>query len=263
MSRIAPRKGRRWAATSNPSYEPAQERRGVLATLALIGALVALGVVLLAASPERDESGSGYGSGGGDGQEIGSGDDGSGTSAPDDLSFLCEGDFGTEELNLDAEARERVQEDVEEFVLTAYGDPGADPAKYEESVKRLVVGDCFWQSLAGGNVNDMEEVARVGGKADAPSGSYDSPTFARKLVVFDIEYARRGEDYDSGVGYTKAVGTAVWVSEESNGDAKAWQESFTLAKSPAAGMDWKVVSGQAIPPYVDPEYDGYLPAGLR
>jgi len=58
-------------------------------------------------------------------------------------------------------------------------------------------------------------------------------------------------------------GTAVWVSEESNGDAKAWQESFTLAKCPGAGLDWTVVSGQAIPPYVDPEYDSYLPAGLR
>jgi hypothetical protein len=28
------------------------------------------------------------------------------------------------------------------------------------------------------------------------------------------------------------------------------------------GVDWKVVSGQAIPPYVDPEYDSYYRSGL-
>jgi hypothetical protein len=235
---------------------------------------VTLGVVLLAASPERDESGGGNGPGGGGGREIGSGDDGSGgtgsddggsgTDVPDDLSFLCSGDYGSKEVYLDSEERDQVQEEVERFVLTAYGDPGTDPAKYEESVEQVVVGDCFWESLAAGTVNDMEETARRGGKANAPSGSYDAPTFARKLAVFDIEYARRGEDYESGVGYTKVVGNAVWVSEESNGDARAWEESLTLVRSPGAGVeDWKVVSGQAIPPYVDPEYESYLPAGLR
>ena len=206
----------------------------------------------------------GTSSGGADDQEAGSGDGASGTSAPDDLSFLCDGTFGAGEANLDAEARDQVEEEAEEFVLTAYGDPGADAAKYEKSVEKLVVDECFWQSLASGNVNDMEEVARRGGKAKAPSGSYDSPTFARKLVLFDIEYAQRGKDYDSGVSYTTVDGTAVWVSEESNGDARAWQESLTLARSPDAGLeDWKVLSGQTIPPYVDPEYEGYLPAGLR
>ena len=56
----------------------------------------------------------------------------------------------------------------------------------------------------------------------------------------------------------------VWVSEESNGDARAWQESPRLARSPDAGVDdWTVLSGQTIPPYVDPEYESYLPAGLR
>jgi hypothetical protein len=101
-------------------------------------------------------------------------------------------------------------------------------------------------------------------KAEAPSGSYDSPSFARKLVLFDIEYAQRGKDYDSGVSYTTVEGTAVWVGEESNGDVRAWQESLTLARSPAAGLeDWKMLSAQNISPYVDPEYEGYLPAGLR
>jgi hypothetical protein len=239
----------------------------------LIGALVALGVVLLAASPERDESGDGNGSGGAGGQKVGSGKDGSGgtgsgdggsnTSAPDDLSFLCDGTFGAGEANLDAEARDRVEEQAREFVLTAYGDPGADAAKYERSVEKLVVDECFWQSLAAGTVNDMEEVARRGGKANAPSGSYDSPSFARTLVFFDVEYAQQVKDYESGVGFTTVDGTAVWVSEESNGDARAWQESLRLVNSPDAGVDWKVLSGQAIPPYVDPEYESYLPAGLR
>ena len=223
-----------------------------------------LGVVMGAASPDAGEPSRGGASGGADDQEAGSGDGASGTSAPEDLSFLCDGVFGGGEVNLDTEARDQVEAEAEEFVLTAYGDPGTDPPKYEKSVEKLVVDECFWQSLASGNVNDMEEVARRGGKAKAPSGSYDSPSFARKLVLFDIEYAQRAKDYDSGVSYTTVDGTAVWVSEESNGDARAWQESLTLARSPAAGLeDWKVISGQNIPPYVDPEYEGYLPAGLR
>jgi hypothetical protein len=226
---------------------------------------VALGVVLLAASPDAGESGQGVVSGGADDREAGSSGDGaSGKSIPDDLSFLCDGTFGAGEVDLDAEARDRVEEQARKFVLTAYGYPGADAAKYEKSVRHLVVEECFWQSLAGGNVSDMEEVARRGGKAKAPSGSYDSPTFARKLVLFDVEYAQQGKDYESGAGFTTVDGTAVWISEESNGDARAWQESLTFARSPAAGLeDWKVVSGQTIPPYVDPEYGGYLPAGLR
>jgi hypothetical protein len=224
---------------------------------------VVLGVVMAAASPDAGEPSRGDASGGADDQEAGSGDGASGTSAPEDLSFLCDGTFGAGEADLDAEARDRVEEQAREFVLTAYGDPSADAAKYEESVEKLVVDECFWQSLASGIVNDMEEVARRGGKAKAPSGSYDSPTFARKLVLFDVEYAQRGKDYDSGVSYTTVDGTAVWVSEESNGDARAWQESLRLVNSPDAGVDWKVLSGQAIPPYVDPEYESYLPAGLR
>jgi len=224
---------------------------------------VVLGVVMGAASPDAGEPSRGGASGGADDQEAGSGDGGSGRSAPEDLSFLCDGVFGGVEANLDTEARDQVEAEAEEFVLTAYGDPGTDPAKYEKSVEKLVVDECFWQSLASGIVNDMEEVARRGGKAKAPSGSYDSPSFARKLVLFDVEYAQRGKDYDSGVSYTTVDGTAVWVSEDSNGDARAWQESLRLVNSPDAGVDWKVLSGQAIPPYVDPEYESYLPAGLR
>ena len=218
----------RWEATSNPSYEPVEERRGVLATLALIGALVALGVVLMAASPgggEVEESGER----GDPGREAGEG--AAAPSAPDDLSFLCAGDYGTEEVILEAEARDRVQEEVERFVLTVYGDPGTDPAGYERSVEGLVVGECFWDSPAGGIVNGMEEVARAGGKANAPSDY----TFARELSHFEIDYARRGEDLDSGVGYTKVVGTAVWVSEEPDGDPRAWQEDLELGKSPPPG----------------------------
>jgi hypothetical protein len=225
--------------------------------------LVVLGVVLAAASPDAGEPSRGDVSGGADDQEAGSGDGASGTSAPEDLSFLCDGTFGAGEVNLDTEARDQVEAEAEEFVITGYGDPGTDPAKYEKSVEKLVVDECFWQSLASGIVNDMEEVARRGGKANAPSGSYDSPTFARKLVLFDIEYAQRGKDYESGAGFTTVEGTAVWIGEESNGDTRAWQESLRLAKCPDVGLDWKVISGQNIPPYVDPEYEGYLPAGLR
>ncbi len=238
---------------SNPSYEPAEERRGVLATLALIGALVALGVALMAVSPDGVSGGGESGGGAGPGSNSG---DGAATSSPDDLSFLCGGDYGTEEIDLDAEARDRVQEEVERFVLTVYGDPGADASAYERSVEGLVVRECFWDSPAGGIVNGMEEVARAGGKANAPSDY----TFARELAHFEIDYARRGEDLDTGTAYTKVVGTAVWVSEEPDGDPRAWQEDLELGKSPATRGDWKIVSGQTIPPQVNSEYESYLPA---
>jgi hypothetical protein len=216
--------------------------------------LAVLGVTLLAVSP-------------GAGNEVGEadGDGGAGGSAgttPDDLSFLCEGVSAGDYINLEAEARDPVERAVEEFVLAAYGDPGADPAKYEKAVEGLVVGDCFWGSPASGYVNDMEEVARGGGRANAPSGSYDSPSFARELSHFEIDYAQRVEDYESGADFTKVVGTAVWVSEESNGDPRAWQQSITAVKNDAGGGDWKILSGQTIPPYIDPEYEHYLPPGM-
>lgn len=247
---------RRWAATSNPSYEPAEERQGVLATLALIGALVALGVVLMAVSPDGASGGGESGGRAGPGSESSRG---ASTSSPDDLSFLCAGDYGSEGIDLDAETRDRAQEEVERFVLSVYGDPGADASAYERSVGDLVVRECFWDSPAGGVVNGMEEIARAGGKANAPADY----TFARELAHFEIDYARQGEDLDSGTGYTKVVGTAVWVSEGPDGDSRAWQEDLELGKSPATGGGWKVISGQTIPPQVDPEYESYLPAGLR
>jgi hypothetical protein len=224
----------------------------------LIGTLAALGVVLLAASPDAGDPESGSGSGA-DGRENGSTDDGPGVSAPEDLSFLCEGDYGSRDLQLDAGTRDRAQEEVERFVLTAYGNPGADAPSYEHSVRDLVVRECFWDSPAGSVVNDMEEIARAGGKANAPSDY----TFARELVRFEVDYARQGEDLDTGTPYTRAVGTAVWVSEEPDDDPRAWQEDLELGKSPATGGDWKVISGQTIPPQVDPEYESYLPSGLR
>ena len=190
--------------------------------------------------------------------DRGGGSDRSATSSPDDLSFLCAGDYGSEGLDLDAETRDHAQEAVERFVLAAYGDPGADAAAYERSVEELVVRECFWDSPAGGVVNGMEEVARAGGKANAPSDY----TFARELSHFQIDYARRGNDLDTGTPYTRVVGTAVWVSEEPDGTPRAWQEDLELVRSPAAGGAWKIVSGQTIPPQVDPEYENYLPAGV-
>jgi hypothetical protein len=255
---------------------PNRERVGfALAVLIALVALIGAVVEVRAGAGQSVPSAAGGGAAGpkatgeeGGAPESGAAEETTATptaaDAPANLTFLCDGTFGAGEVNLDAEARDQVEERAREFVLTAYGDPGADAAKYEKSVEELVVDECFWQSLASGNVSDMEEVARRGGKAKAPSGAYDSPSFARKLVLFDIEYAERGKDYESGAGFTTVDGTAVWVGEESNGDARAWQESLTLAKSPDAGLeDWRVVSGQAIPPYVEPEYDGYLPVELR
>jgi hypothetical protein len=215
-----------------------------------------LGVVMIALSPggasESGESGGGAGPGSG----LGQGADG---AASDDLSFLCAGDYGSEGINLGAGTRDRAQEQVERFVLTAYGDPGADASAYERSVEELVVRECFWDSPAGGVVNGMEEVARAGGKPNAPSDY----TFARELAHFEIDYARQGEDLDTGTPYTRVVGTAVWVSEKPDGTPRAWQENLELGNSPATDGDWRIVSGQTIPPQVDPEYENYLPSGLR
>jgi hypothetical protein len=205
------------------------------------------------ASGGGESGGSGWGAGPGSGSGQGAGG-----TAPDDLSFLCAGDYGSEGINLDAGTRDRAQEQVERFVLTAYGNPGADASAYERAVGELVVRECFWGSPAGGVVNDMEEVARAGGRANAPSDY----TFARELAHFEIDYARRGQDLDTGTPYTRVVGTAVWVSEEPDGTPRAWQEDLELCNSPATGGEWKIVSGQTIPPQVDPEYDNYLPPGV-
>lgn len=220
-----------------------------------------LGVALTAASPSGSSGGGGE-SGEGAGMADGPGGGGDPPTAPDDLSFLCERDYAEEEINLDADARERVQSRVERFVLTTYGDPGTDPDAYERSVEGLVLGECYWGSPASGYVNGMGEVARSGGKANSPSGVSGAPTFAREFSHFEIDHAVQGEDYESGVGYTKAVGTAVWVSEESNGDARGWQQDVTLGKSGATGGDWKVLSGQTIPPTVEPVYRHHLPSGI-
>ena len=214
---------------------------------------------MMALSPSGVSGGGESGGSGGEGAPgSGSGQAADG-DASDDLSFLCAGDYGSEGINLDAGTRDRAQEQVERFVLTAYGDPGSDASAYERSVEELVVRECFWDSPAGGVVNSMEEVARAGGKANAPSDY----TFARELAHFDIDYARQGEDLDTGTPYTRVVGTAVWVSEEPYGTPRAWQENLEVGKSPATGGDWEVISGQTIPPQVDPEYENYLPAGLR
>lgn len=227
----------------------------------MIAALTVLGVALL-----------GVGSGdGGETGEVEPNPDGSAPAneitfgksgdpaAPGDMSFLCDGFSLGEYVNLEAGDRDEVEEKVEEFVLTAYGDPGTDPATYEKAVGEIVVEECFWKSLAAGYVNNMEEVARNGGKANAPSGAYDSsPTFAREMAHFEVEYANKVGGQDGGAGFTTAVGTAVWVSEESNGEPRAWQQSIKAARSDAGG-EWEILSGQTIPPYIDTEYRHRLP----
>ncbi len=223
---------RRWAATSNRTYDPADDRRGVLATLALIGALVVLSGLMFAASPggsSRDTS-----QWGSAGDETGA--PSSETPAgPQDLSFLCE-TSGYPPVDLSVGQKDRLQQATERFVLGAYGDPGSDPEAYERRLRKLVVPECFWQSQAGGYAEGIEEVARAG-EAAPPS----SEVFAKELATFDYQGASRVTDPESGAEYVKAEVIAVWVSRKADGELVGKQQSLRFAKEAGSGGAWEVI----------------------
>lgn len=225
---------RRWAATSNLTYEPAENRRGVYATLAMIGALAVLSALMFAAAPGDTGGQAPRQDSGGGGADPGSPER---AAPPEDPSFPCEA-IGYSDVRLSAEEKDRLQEATERFVLTAYGDPGSDPAAYERDLEGLVVPECFWRSQAGGYAEGVEEVARAG-EAAPPS----SRVFAQDLAVFDFQRANRVTDYESGAEYVEAEVEAVWVSREAEGELVGKQELLRFARQAGGGEDWKVTGG--------------------
>lgn len=280
-------------ATLNRSYSPSENRWARNVTLVMIAALGLLGFGLVGATTqgtgESAEQGVAPSSSNEDGataddSEIYSSDDASDfvttentediegsayeperTTPPEDLSFLCDNFAPTEDTSVPAEQREELEKAAERYVLTAYGDPGADPAAYESSVEELTAGECFSGSLAAGYVENAEGMAQQGGRQVAPVNTLDDTTFSREFVLFDPSSAEIVEDEESGASYTKVTGEAVWVSEESDGSEPVGkQQTLTLAKSESGEGEWKVSSGESIPPpsYMDSEYQSQLPPGV-
>ena len=254
--------------------------------MALIAALTLLGVVLLAAAPNAEQATSSEGgpaptSEGQEGPVGTSTDDASDfvtqpssggptaeVAAPEDLSFVCDTWSQGESADVPAEERDAMEAAAKEFVLTAYGDPGSDPASYEKRVEGLVVDECFFGSPAADYVENGEGMAAEGGRSVAPVDTLDDTTFAGRFVLFDPTHASSVEDDETAARFTRVEGEAVWVSEESDGSGDVGkQQTLTLVKQeggdPSAG--WKVSGGQIIPPptYMDPEYRSELPPGVE
>lgn len=273
----------------NRSYSASENRWGRNVTLAMIVVLGLLGFGLVGATSGQsgsesaqqagDESGSASGN-----SETYSSDEASDfvttqstentqeaatqspeAAVPDDLSFLCSVSTTPASTDIPAEEREAMERAVERYVLTAYGDPGTDPAEYERSVEELAVEDCLRQSPAWDYVENGEGMAQQGGRQVAPVDTLDDTTFSREIVLFDPSYAESVEDEDSGASYIEVTGEAVWVSEESDGSgAVGKQQTLTLAKPEAGEGEWKVSYGQTIPPasYMDSDYQSELPPGV-
>lgn len=275
----------------NRSYSASENRWGRNVTLAMIVVLGLLGFGLVGAtsgqsgseSAQQDGDPAGGESGSASGNpETYSSDEASDfvttqstedtqsaqtpeTTAPDDLSFLCSVSTTPMSTDIPAEEREAMERAVERYVLTAYGDPGTDPAEYESSVEDLAVEDCLRQSPAWDYVENGEGMAQQGGRQVAPVDALDDTTFSRELVLYDPSYAELVEDEDSGASYIEVTGEAVWVSEESDGSGVVGkQQTLTLAKPESGEGEWKVSYGQSIPPasYMDSEYQSELPPGV-
>jgi hypothetical protein len=238
----------------NRTYEPAEHRHGIYATLALVAALVALSALMLAVLPGGSgPSISGLASqrAGGEG---GSQEEGS-APAPADLSFLCDPFADYEETSVPAAEKEAAEAVAAGFVRSAYGYTGTDVGAYEEGIDGRVVGDCFWESDAGEEIDVSEEIVRRGGEANAPSDRYYFEGF--------VGYYVGGEERvhsESGAEYLRVYGHAVWVSREARADAgkaarlAGFQQGLTLAKR-VDEREWKVAYGESVSAYPSSDYE--------
>ncbi len=236
------------------TYEPAEGRRGVYATLALMAGLVVLSLVALSALP--GPSGgmlgepAGRDAGGGEGPAGEPSEVASEDPAPESLSFFCSDNTVRywDSVRLAVEEKDRAQAAVERFILAAYGDPGADAWAYEARVEPLVLG-CFWESFAGGYAEEVEEFARAGGREGAGRSSVTAPSvgYALDLVLFEVTSAQQ-KVYEGGVGYLTMQGNAVWVVEEQDGELGGREQRLELVRKAGDDEGWKVMSGAPMPP---------------
>jgi hypothetical protein len=238
----------------NRTYEPGEHKQGIYATLALVAALVVLSVLMLAVLP----GGSDAPIPGPASQRAGGGEGGSQEGiapAPADLTFLCDpfADYG--ETSVPTAEKEAAEAVAEEFVRSAYGYTGTDAGAYEEGIDGRVVGDCFWESDAGEEVDASEEIVRQGGEANAPSDRYYFEGF--------VGYYVGGEQRvysESGAEYLRVYGHAVWVSRKARADAgkaadlAGFQQGLTLTKR-VGEEGWKVAYGESVSAYPSSDYE--------
>lgn len=248
---------------SSPRYDPG-ERQFVFATLGLIAALVVLGFVLIGVS-EAGQGTPAESSGGPDPEAPAAGQepqDSEGAeqnttaAVPEDLTFLC--DVGLElpePTEIPADGEDAARAVAEEFARAAYGYTGDDAQGYESTLEERVVEECFWQSVAGEDVESMEEMVRAGGEQNAAG---DQLVLA-DYVDFYIEEEKQISH--SGKEYPMLTGVAVWVSRSaradvvSEDDLTGVQQRLTLARlAGSGGPQWKVVEGE-VPGALTSEYE--------
>ncbi len=152
----------------------------------------------------------------------------------------------------------KILKEAEELVLTAYGDPGTDPAAYERSVKDLILQDCTWGSGLGADIDTFTEIARDGGISSAPSG-HDSPAFAREVLYSEVRDLHEGVHSDTGTPYKKANVLIIYLARYSDGTVCGEQVEPSLVK--VEDGSWRAYSNQSTPPLVEPEYRRFIPSG--
>jgi hypothetical protein len=237
----------------NRTYEPAEHRRGIYATLALIAGLVMLSALMLTVFP----GGSGPSISGLASQRAG-GQGGSQEGivpAPTDLSFLCDPFTDYEGTRVPAAQKQAAEAVAAGFVRSAYGYTGTDAGAYEEGIDGRVLEDCFWESDAGEEVDASEEIVRQGGEANAPSDRYYFEGFVGHYVGGEERVYSESEDE-----YLRVYGQAVWVSRKARIDADkasalaGFQQGLTLTKR-VGEKGWKVAYGESVSAYPSSDYE--------
>jgi hypothetical protein len=154
-----------------------------------------------------------------------------------------------------------------EFALSAYGDPGDDPAAYRESLEPLVEPECFWKSQGADHIDWMEELAHGGSRELSPYADAEiSPAYAIRFVLFDQTYAREFEHPETGRRYVLMLGNAVWLSEDEKGGGLVGREQDLAMARWLDGGPWKVLQAGGIFGYVseaDESYAGSVDAEAR
>lgn len=229
----------------------------MLATLALIVALVVLSALMFAAFPGRGGDLASLAPRQADGDARGpvpSTEDPVTSASPTDPSFLCNyPDY--EQTNISAAEKDEAEAVAAQFVRAAYGYTGSDSDAYERRVESRVLEECFWESSAGDEIEATEGMVHQGGEASAPDDWYFFEGF--------VGYYVGGEErvyHESGAEHLRVYGYAVWVSRKARagvGEQEAlagYQQGLTLVKR-ASEREWKVAYGESVSAYPSSDYE--------
>ena len=231
----------------------------MLATLALIAALVGLSALMFAALPGRGGNLAGLAPRPDDGDAAGrvrsTEDPATSSASLADTSFLCDyPDY--EQTNISAAQKDAAEAAAAQFIRAAYGYTGSDSDAYERSVENRVLEECFWESSAGEEVEATEEMVRQGGEANAPDDWHFFEGF--------VGYCVGGEERvygESEAEYLRVYGYAVWVSRKARagvGEQEAlagYQQGLTLVKRASKEEEWKVAYGESVSAYPSSDYE--------